>query len=77
MRLDGLRQRTTLTLSFQSERNSPVSDLTQKITSVKQWIWLRRRKGIEPTADEIWGYLKKRWPTLDEQALESIFQGAN
>ena len=41
---------------------------------VKAWMKRRQEKGIEPTADDIWEYIKERWPKSENH--EEIFQEA-
>lgn len=51
-----------------------MSSLDQKIRSVKQWLWLKGRKGIHPNADEIWKHIQEKWPQLETPEHERIFQ---
>jgi len=48
--------------------------MNNQINQVKAWEARRRDKGIEPSADELWTYIKKRWPTMLEAGMEEIFQ---
>lgn len=47
----------------------------RKVTQA--YVQSRRDKGIEPTANQIWTYIRSAWPDLKEEEQEAIFQACD
>lgn len=47
-----------------------------KAAQMRAWIKRRTDKGITATSDDIWAQINKRWPELNENEREYIWQEA-
>ncbi len=52
-------------------------NITYEKNTTRAYVQRRRDKGIEPTADQIWTYIRSSWPGLNEEEHEAIFQACD
>ncbi len=49
-------------------------DITYAARLIRAWVARREARGLHPNADAVWARIHEKWPKIDPELAERVFQ---